>query len=598
MANNSTDSLEAFMDWAGINYEVSGNWAWPADHDSMRINRRKNYFHRYSTDSWGHLPEFVADYYNLAVDDEQVRTKIAEFEQATPNANPNRRSEARVAQTTKKFDWQKLGIQPALSDRQQTFLTTVRGFSPQVVAELTARQLIVGGKKQNLYFPWRDAENQIVGADVQGTYLQTGKERPYFKGVAAGSRHATGWTMQTQPGVCERAMVFESPFDACAYYQLHQVELKKRPTLLISLGGVQKLDVIGTALKDHLEPTGGRLQYLGLSLDRDNAGHEAVQTLIDQGLHATERIKIEVIEPEQGKDWNEQLLRAPGAGARVTALQNFSYRPTPDQPAHDAKITADQPDQAMAKRTVERQPDATIAPKLAETAANKAPEKPWATLADFEHFISENRPLVGRFDLATIRAIDKQVPVTDRNTLATRDDWKKVHLYPTNERAVAWIDRGDYQKPLFNASSFAAYPVKGVVQDYQELAEKRFKLLQPNWRQTRARMYQAYTQVRLNNHQLNQISDMFKTLVKVAGEEVARYQLGISSPDLKRDFKFSERQASTVQWSHLTVQQQEQLVQGVAQYAQRVVKQVKQVVTQGPRIVPELTQTKTLSRDR
>ena len=591
MANN--DSLEAFMDWAGINYEVSGNWAWPSDHDSMRINRRKNYFHRYSTDSWGHLPEFVADYYNLAVDDEQVKAKIAEFKHATPNANPNRRSEARLTQPTKKFDWQKLGIQPALSDRQQTFLTTIRGFSPQVVAELADRQLIRGGQKQNLYFPWRDADNQIVGADVQGTYLQTGKERPYFKGVVAGSRHATGWTMQTRPGVCERAMVFESPFDACAYYQLHQAELKKKPTLLISLGGVKKLDVIGTALKDHLEPTGGRLQYLGLSLDRDNAGHKAVQTLIDQGLHATERIKIEVIEPEHGKDWNEQLLRAPEAGARVTALQDFSYQS--DQAGHIAKITDDQLDKAHA---VKRQEDTGSDSKLSETAVHKTTEKPWPTLADFEHFISENRSLFGRFDLAEIKAIDKQVSITGRNTLATREDWKKIHLYPTNERAIAWIDRGDYQKPVFNAASFSAYQVKDTVHDYQELAEKRFKLLQPNWRQTRTRMYQAYTQVRLNNHQLNQVADTFKTLIKVAGEEVARYQLGISSPDLKRDFKFSERQASTIQWSQLTGLQQEQLAQDVAQYARQIVNQVKQVMTRGPSIVPELTPTKTLSRGR
>lgn len=535
--NNSR--IAAFMSWAGITYEISGKWAWPVDHDSMRVNLQKDYFHRYSTDSWGHLPEFVANYYGLPVNDPAIRTKLTRFKN---DSSKLKRVEKWLEQANK-FDWSTLETRKRLNKGQHRFLTEIRGFSSDTIAELEERQLIAGGHRQNLYFPWYDSNHQIVGADIQGTFRQKGKKRPYFKGVVAGSRHAVGWTMLTAEGVCERAMVFESPFDACAYYQLNRAKLKRTPTLLISLGGVQKLEVIGTALKNQLETRGGHLQYLGIALDRDDAGRGAVKALIDAGLHETNRLKISIVEPTVGKDWNEQLLRNPKAGVKNMTLN---------------QIESDTKESLKVEKSVTAGSDTL-----------------WPKQADFEAFITENRNLLGHFSFEEVREIAEKVPADARQSLVTRKELSTVHLYPTNDKAVAWLNKGKYQEPLFNAESFESYSIKGEIRDYRMAAAKRINRLSLGRQASRQTVYAEYQKAIQQNHTVERSTDMLRPLVKIAGEEVARNALNISPRKLESSFHFSARQTADVKWSKLTENLRQELGVEVAKYAQSLVIQTK-----------------------
>lgn len=294
--------IQDYMDWAGITYEKSGHWIWPTDRDSMRVNLNKDYFNRFSTGVWGHLPEFVAEHDDLAPT--EAKKRLADFQQDNPQS---RRVDRSTTVDSQPFDLSALHAERQLSTKCRDYLIKTRKIPTKLVDQLVKQgQIMEDTQHHNLVFPWYQGD-KIVGADLQGTtYMKDPHQgRHYFKGIARHSAHDFGWTQVVgEGGAPTRAVICEAPIDAMSYGQLFAPQ---EPTLIVSLGGVEKKGVFANMIAERIGDHGGKLKELVLATDNDDAGRQFIQQFKDAGIQGDNgRVKVNVAIPHE-KDWNDDL---------------------------------------------------------------------------------------------------------------------------------------------------------------------------------------------------------------------------------------------------------------------------------------------------
>ncbi|MDM5047500.1 toprim domain-containing protein, partial [Levilactobacillus brevis] len=294
--------IQDYMDWAGITYEKSGHWIWPTDRDSMRVNLNKDYFNRFSTGVWGHLPEFVAEHDDLTPT--EAKKRLADFQQDNPQS---RRVDRSTTVDSQPFDLSALHAERQLSTKCRDYLIKARKIPTKLVDQLVKQgQIMEDTQHHNLVFPWYQGD-KIVGADLQGTtYMEDPHQgRHYFKGIARHSAHDFGWTQVVgEGGAPTRAVICEAPIDAMSYGQLFAPQ---EPTLIVSLGGVEKKGVFANMIAERIGDHGGKLKELVLATDNDDAGRQFIQQFKDAGIQGDNgRVKVNVAIPHE-KDWNDDL---------------------------------------------------------------------------------------------------------------------------------------------------------------------------------------------------------------------------------------------------------------------------------------------------
>lgn len=294
--------IQDYMDWAGITYEKSGHWIWPTDRDSMRVNLNKDYFNRFSTGVWGHLPEFVAEHDDLTPT--EAKKRLADFQQDNPQS---RRVDRSTTVDSQPFDLSALHAERQLSTKCRDYLIKTRKIPTKLVDQLVKQgQIMEDTQHHNLVFPWYQGD-KIVGADLQGTtYMKDPHQgRHYFKGIARHSAHDFGWTQVVgEGGAPTRAVICEAPIDAMSYGQLFAPQ---EPTLIVSLGGVEKKGVFANMIAERIGDHGGKLKELVLATDNDDAGRQFIQQFKDAGIQGDNgRVKVNVAIPHE-KDWNDDL---------------------------------------------------------------------------------------------------------------------------------------------------------------------------------------------------------------------------------------------------------------------------------------------------
>lgn len=137
-------------------------------------------------------------------------------------------------------------------------LTTQRMFSDHFL--LSTRQRTDGKRYTNLSFPMTvpGKPNETVGLEERSRPNQDGKTA--YKGMAAGSDATHGlWIANlNHKALAEVKDVywFESAFDAMAYYQLHDKELRMDESVFVSTGG-----------------SPSQLQFKGMLAETPNANH-------------------------------------------------------------------------------------------------------------------------------------------------------------------------------------------------------------------------------------------------------------------------------------------------------------------------------------
>lgn len=174
---------------------------------------------------------------------------------------------------------------------------------------------------KNLSFPmYIPGQSDIVGLEVRGWTMKDGTS---YKGMAAGSNASNGlWIyspMETPLLDVSRVYVFESAYDAMAFYQLHVGKDSKlspkekkqiKNSLFASTGGTPTYGQMANLITATPNAT------YHLAFDADLAGLQFVQNFksVAVRLEPSEGRTIETVREEPGngyKDFNDQLMGKP-----------------------------------------------------------------------------------------------------------------------------------------------------------------------------------------------------------------------------------------------------------------------------------------------
>jgi hypothetical protein len=176
--------------------------------------------------------------------------------------------------------------------RAIAYLHKTRHIDYSIVQILIIERLLMQEEHtNNAIFPMYDENGEYVGAELEGTLSEH-----RFKGITAGSKYGYGFSVRFPDGAhrYQYALFFESAVDLISFIDIKRHYDKKPLTgcMLVSMAGLKP-----NVVQHTLEAFGGRLQPF-LCVDNDKAG----QIFID-GLGSG----YSVLQPPQGKDWNEQL---------------------------------------------------------------------------------------------------------------------------------------------------------------------------------------------------------------------------------------------------------------------------------------------------
>ena len=186
------------------------------------------------------------------------------------------------------------------------YLVETRKLPAVLVDRLNERGLICADDHQNAVFLRHELQAQtwsrgeVIGASLRGTW----GEENHFHGLAPGSARDRGWFwIGTGLGPVNRVLLVESPIDAMSLAVLDRSQRgPEGVSIYLSTDGSGGVPV--EALKTVLRSGG----LVAAAFDADVAG-ETMAWRVAQQVPGIERLT-----PNQGKDWNEVLVRPEGVG--------------------------------------------------------------------------------------------------------------------------------------------------------------------------------------------------------------------------------------------------------------------------------------------
>ncbi|MBD2114974.1 MULTISPECIES: strawberry notch C-terminal domain-containing protein [Cyanophyceae] len=186
------------------------------------------------------------------------------------------------------------------------YLVEGRNLPAVLVDRLNERGLIFADDHQNAVFLRHQLQAQtwgrgeVIGASLRGTW----GEENHFHGLAPGSARDQGWFwIGTGQGPVSRVLLVESPIDAMSLAMLDRAQRgPEGVSIYLSTDGSGGVPV--EALKTVLRNGG----LVAAAFDADVAG-ETMAWRVAQQVPGIERLT-----PNQGKDWNEVLVRPEEGG--------------------------------------------------------------------------------------------------------------------------------------------------------------------------------------------------------------------------------------------------------------------------------------------
>lgn len=285
---------------------VSHNYFQHKEHDSLKINVRKNYFvwnSRLSEkNSRGGVIQYLQIVYGLSLKEALEKVKIdyagIEIKEVKRKSYP------------KFFNYKVREAYIPLS--AQKYLVFNRKIPNRIIKKFFSYNLISQNEKEEIVFKWYQGD-RVVGFTKQGTIPLSEEEkekyhikRDYLKYVAPTTKKHTYWGFNYLEGEPRKIKFFESPIDLISYYTLHEKELEKN-FWLISLDGLSREKIL-SFLVYGLENLDLKncLETISLCFDNDKAGIEAVGN-IQRYTFLEKEFDNEI--PKKFKDWNEVLQK-------------------------------------------------------------------------------------------------------------------------------------------------------------------------------------------------------------------------------------------------------------------------------------------------
>ncbi|MGG5373485.1 toprim domain-containing protein [Enterococcus sp. AZ196] len=290
--------------------EIGGGYYQHKDHDSLKINSKRNYFVWNSRSSDKNAKGGVVQYLQI-VRGYTLAETLASIENSLLGKD-FKVFEPKKKEYPKYFNYRVKETPVPLE--AQKYLVTKRKIPNRIIRHFFSLGLITQNEYEEIIFKWFKNE-KVVGFTKQGTRKLTDEEkekyhtkRDYFKYVAETTEEDTFWGFNYLVGVPKQLFFFESPIDLLSYYTLHEKELiTKGDFWLISVDGTGSaqgkvisfltfgLDKLN--LKDELSS-------LSLCFDNDRAGDNSTAQIQEQTFNGIEFIDNR---PKKHKDWNETL---------------------------------------------------------------------------------------------------------------------------------------------------------------------------------------------------------------------------------------------------------------------------------------------------
>lgn len=308
----------------------SGQEYYWTQHDSFKINTRKNRFSWYSRDIHGDVINLVETIKGVSFKEAMHFLETGNFPEFVMDTTPKAPFEYRLGKYEEGFvaarDY--LKIQRGLSDE------TIDFFEKQgVLAQARYRNQKDGHIEPVVVFKYFDQDKQLVGASLQGILpdQERHKGKGYLKKILFNSDGLAGLSVDI--GQPNRLVFMEAPIDLMSYYELHKDSLEN--VRLVSMDGVKEelvsrhfmeilalrngeldyrpdLTKVGTALEtaaktsDFFDEPENEF-FITLAVDNDNAGNKFIEKLADKGIKFVIDQPPLIQEGQKKMDWNEYL---------------------------------------------------------------------------------------------------------------------------------------------------------------------------------------------------------------------------------------------------------------------------------------------------
>lgn len=288
--------------------KLSNNYWQHKDHDSLKINVRRNYFvwnSRQGEDNYtGGVIQYLQIMHSLTLAEALAKAekditgnKIKKFKETKPHY-------------PKHFNYRvKESYVPLEAQR---YLVAERKIPNRIVRHFFSLDLINQNKQKEIIFKWYKGD-KVVGFDKQGTVKLTQEQKDeynykkdYFKYIAPTTEEDSMWGFNYLVGEPKHLYFFESSIDLLSYYALHEKELlAKNNFWLMAINGVaieKVLSFITYGVK-HLNLK-EELETLNVCFDNDKAGTKALRKLQTGTI---KEIEFQDCRPDKAKDWNDEL---------------------------------------------------------------------------------------------------------------------------------------------------------------------------------------------------------------------------------------------------------------------------------------------------
>ncbi|GAK31558.1 hypothetical protein WOSG25_110360 [Weissella oryzae SG25] len=317
-----------YLDYKRIPYtRDSSRWYRLEEPDSLVIDAQKNTFRRYSNQASGDLGNFISEYERVSPS--QALSRWLDYARNTSSLGDDFKEKYKVnAEPDYDFDWSKIK-KSNTTEIGRNYLINERKMNPKFVDRLFENGYAFEGKPYKdstteskvrlqapIYFPWRDENNNIVGADRQGTTVNFEKysKRGTEKKIQRGSNSEYGYNLKFGSGA-DKLIVFEAPIDLLSYVQQNIKTLGKENTTVMALSGSSYQKVFKQLQRMDSE-YGKVIDKLVIATDNDLTGYRVANNFNFDNDMLTVTRQI----PVSGKDWNDQLK------AGVTGINEFSIK--------------------------------------------------------------------------------------------------------------------------------------------------------------------------------------------------------------------------------------------------------------------------------
>lgn len=261
------------------------------EHDSVRIDPRKNIFFRNSTGDRGTVIDFVMAFKGVSCG-EAIKLLCDEIE--LPKVYKEQNS---VPQKKKEL------ILPAKARNMKNvfaYLVKTRCINQKIVQEMVDRDMLYQDERNNCVFVSRNENGKSVFATVRGT--NTDKK---WVGDLSGCDYSHSFFIDNYS---RNLIVTESVIDAMSMMNIK--EQKGENHLEYNYLSVSGLGKSREALGYHLGKTLYNIVFL--AFDNDDKGREIAKEMKKHIESINQDISVSMLIPEAAKDWNEELQKEKG----------------------------------------------------------------------------------------------------------------------------------------------------------------------------------------------------------------------------------------------------------------------------------------------